>query len=286
MSIEREQIPRETIEDIAYLSRSGNRIRILDTLTEGPYSRRELEECTEASRTTLDRIVKELEERGWAERTTNGDYVATSVGTHLVAQLMLFIDSVTAIRQLGEAVEWLPDDKLSIGLHHFSDAFVRRPEQGDPIETGEYFLELFRDTREFRVLTNLAAPGPVARKLRERIVAGEMTAECVITRDVVELNRRNTERSARWRDMVQAGADVFAHSGPIPCNMYIFDDIVLIKKGGPKPINDAYGVPIQSENEAVLSWGHSLIDECRADATRVDAETFRDGVSTQGTESH
>jgi hypothetical protein len=244
-----------------------------------------MEAFTEASRTTLDRIVNELEERGWAERTTDGDYVATPTGTHLVAELMPFIDSVTAIRQLGEAVAWLPDDELSIGLHHFKNACVRRPEQGDPIETGEYYIELLRDTIDFRVLTNLAAPGPVARELRERIVTGEMTAECVITRDVVDLNRENNERSARWRDMIQAGAEVFAHSGPIPCNLYIFDDTVLIKKGGPKPIDDAYGVPIQSENDAVLSWAHDQIDECRADATRLDTETFTSGESTLGTES-
>lgn len=285
MTTNREPIPRDAIEDIAYFSRSANRIRILDALTRGPHTRREMEEFTEASRTTLDRIVNELEERGWAERTPDGDYVATPTGTHLVAQLMPFIDSVTAIHQLGEAVAWLPDDELSIGLHHFKNAFVRRPEQGDPIETGEYYIELFRDTTDFRVLTNLAAPGPVARKLRERVVTGEMTAECVITRDVIDLIRDNTDRSARWRDMVREGADVFAHSGPIPCNMYIFDDVVLIKKGGPKPIDDAYGVPIQSENEAVLSWGHDLIDEYRAGATRVDAETFTGGLSTQGTES-
>jgi predicted transcriptional regulator len=280
MSTDREPIPRQTIEDIAYLSRSANRIRILDQLTSGPYSRREMEQFTEASRTTLDRIVNELEERGWAERTVDGDYEATPTGARLVAQLMPFIDSVTAIRQLGEAVAWLPTDELSVGLHHFEDASVRRPEQGDPIETGEYYIELLRDTTELRVLTNLAAPGPVARELRERIVTGEMTAECVITRDVVDLSCGSSERSARWRDILDGGADVFAHSGPIPCNMYIFDDTVLIKKGGPKPIDDAYGVPIQSENDAVVSWGHDLIDEYRADATRVDVETFAGGAST------
>jgi len=284
MSTEGEQFPRHAIEDIAYLSRSANRIRILDALTSGPHSRREMEGITGVSRTTLDRIVNELEERGWAERTTDGDYVATATGTHLVGELMPFIDSVTAIRQLGDAVAWLPEDELSIGLHHFKDAFVRRPAQGDPIETGEYYIELLRETDEFRVLTNLAAPGPVGRELRDRVVTGKMTAECVITRDVVELTREASVRRSRWREMLQAGADVFAHSGPIPCNMYVFDDKVLIKKGGPKPIDDAYGVPIQSENESVVSWGHGLIDDYRAAAIRADAETFSGGRLTGSSE--
>jgi hypothetical protein len=35
-------VPIEALEDIAYLSRSPNRVRILDALTRDPYSRREL----------------------------------------------------------------------------------------------------------------------------------------------------------------------------------------------------------------------------------------------------
>lgn len=286
MSTERDPIPRDAIADVAYLSRSSNRIMILDALTSGPHTRRELADGTDASRTTVDRIVNELDERGWAERTTDGDYVATPAGTHLVAQLLPLIDAVTAIRRLGEAVAWLPHDELSIGLHHFKDASVRCPEQGDPIATGEYFVELLRETTEFRVLTNLAAPGPVASALCDRVRTGELNAECVITHDVVQLIHENTDRSARWRDMVAAGADVFAHSGQIPCNLYIFDETILLKKGGPKPIDDAYGVPIRSENDAVVSWGHELIDDYRAAATRLAPERFRDEGSAEGTESH
>jgi predicted transcriptional regulator len=283
MATDREPLDREAIEDVAYLSRSATRIRVLDALARGAYSRRELDERTEASRTTLDRIVNELEDRGWAARRPDGDYEATATGRRLVAETVPFVGAVAAIRRLGEAVAWLPED-LSIGLHHFQDAVVRRPGGGDPIETGEYFVELFQETTAFRVLTNLAAPGPVGRALRDRVVSGEMTAECVITEDVVDLNRESPERSARWREMLQAGADVFAHPGPIPCNLYVFEDTVLVKKGGPKPIDDAYGVPIQSENEAVVSWAHRLLDECRADATRLPVETFADEAPAADTD--
>jgi hypothetical protein len=54
-------IPIQALEDVEYLSRSPNRVIILDTLTKGPYSHRDLAELTETSRTTLDRIVNELD---------------------------------------------------------------------------------------------------------------------------------------------------------------------------------------------------------------------------------
>lgn len=285
MATERREIPSDALEDIAYISRSPNRLRILDALTNGPYTRRELEEFTEASRTTLDRIVNELEERGWAERTMDGDYVATSVGNRLVDQFMPFIDSIVAIRQLDEAVAWVPTDELPISLHHFRDASVRWPAQDDPMETIDYFTDLIEDTTEFRVLTDLAAPAPLAKAMRDRIVAGRLTAEYVVADEIIEYIRARSNRQTRWREMIEGGASVFRYEETIPCNMYIFDDTVLIKKGGVEPVGEGYGVPIRSENETVLSWAHDLIDQCRDAAIPVDAAAFTEGATVSETDS-
>ena len=278
-------IPSAALEDIAYLSRSQNRIGILEALASGPYTRRELEAFTEASRTTLDRIVNELEERGWAERTVDGEYVTTPTGQQLLEQLLPFIDAVVAIRQLGDAIAWLPAAELSIGLHHFRDATVRRPEQDDPMVTIDYFTELIQDTTQFRVLTDLAAPVPLARAMRDRIVAGEMTAEYVVADGIIEYTKEKSDRRTRWREMTEEGASVFRYEGAIPCNMYIFDDRLLLKKGGTEPIEEGYGVPIESTDGTVLAWGHDLIDQCRAAATRVDASTFAEESTAPGASS-
>lgn len=277
-------IPIEALEDVEYLSRSPNRIIILNTLTKGPYSRRDLADRTEISRATLDRIINELEERGWVQRTTDGNYVGTPTGKHLMAQVRPFIKSVEAIRRLEEAVAWLPADELSIGLHHFSDASVLRPEQDDPMETVDYFTDLIRGTAEFRVLTHLAPPGPLSRAMRDRITAGQLNAVYVVTEELVEYLRDRPERRERWRDILEGGADLLRCQSPIPCNLWIFDDTVLIKKSGPEPIEDTYGVPIHSKNETVRSWANDLIDRRRTDATRVDVETFADESSVRGTD--
>lgn len=277
-------IPTEALEDVAYLSRSTNRIRILDALTEKPSSRRNLVEVTETSRTTLDRIVNELEQRGWAERTNDGNYVGTPAGTHLMEEVRPFVDSVEAIRRLDETVAWLPADELTIGLHHFSDAEVLRPENDDPSETVDHLFDLFREIAEFRVLAHLVSPTSLTRVMRERIAAGELTADCVLTDEHVEYLLERPDRRARWRDMIERGADVFRVQGPIPCNMLIFDDTLFIKKSGPGPIEDTYGVPIRSENPAVRSWAHDLIDRWRDDATRLDAETFAEEPAASRTD--
>jgi predicted transcriptional regulator len=267
----REQtIPIEALEDIGYISRSVNRVVILDALTEGAYSRRELTEVTGVSRTTLDRIVNELDERGWATRTTDGEYVSTTAGTHFMREFRPFIDAVEALRQLGEAVEWLPDDELELGLQHFRDANVRRPEKDDPVETVEYMERLVRDASEFRTLTHLVPPTSLLQAMRDGVVTGRLTLEAVSSQKDSKFPSEQPHRRNLWEEILQAGAALYFCEGPIPCNLWVIGETVLIKKSGPKPIDESYGVPIVSTNSSVRSWAHDLIDQYRSEATRID----------------
>jgi predicted transcriptional regulator len=269
----------EALADVAYLSRSENRVAILDALATGSYSRGELAELTGASRTTLDRIVNELEDRGWAERTTDGTYEATASGAQLIRRVRPLVDSVEALRRLGDAIAWLPIEELSIGLEHFSDATVRRPIANDPVETVEFMTALLREASEFRVLTHLIPPDSLEETMQERAVAHQLDVSGVVTDEPIEYLEARPDRADRWRTLLEAGATVHRHPGPLPCNLWVFDETVLIKQSGPDPIDESYGVPIVSENETVRSWAHDLIDQYRSEATRVDASAFVDGVS-------
>lgn len=274
MSSEDSEISTEALEDIAYLCRSANRVLILDALTEGPYSRRELANQTDASRTTLDRIVNELEERRWAERTTEGTYVATAHGKHLMRRFRPFIGSVEALQRLDEAITWLPIDELSVSLEHFRDAVVRRPESDDPVETIDFMNDLLGNASEFRVLAHLAPPEPLGETLHDQVVSGQMTMDGVITDNLFNYLCGSPERADRWRALIDAGTELHLHEGPIPCNLWIFDETILIKKSGPEPIDESYGVPIVSNNSAVRSWAHDLIDDRKDSARRIAAEGF------------
>jgi predicted transcriptional regulator len=284
MPIERDPVQTDSLADVAYLSRSANRVRILDALTRGPSARRELAEETDTSRTTLDRIVNELEERGWAERRNDGDYEATATGERLMTEMRPFLESVQALRRLGDAVTWLPED-LSIGLHHFADATVRRPEGDDPIETVDYFVDLARDASEITVLTHLAAPIPLARTMRDRLTAGELTADYVITGSLVDYLGDASEHRSVWRDILGAGTGVYRYDGHIPCNLYVFGETVLVKKSRPGPIHESYGVPIVTEDETVRTWALDLVEQYRAEATRVGVERFTDEQPVSQVES-
>lgn len=277
MASEHRKISTEALADIAYLCRSANRVMILDALTEGPYSRRELTNRTDASRTTLDRIVNELEARRWAERTTDGTYVATARGKHLMRRFRPFLEAVEALQRLDGAITWLPIDELSVNLEHFNDAVVRHPEADDPIDTIDFMNDLLKNASEFSLLVHLAPPETHGETLYDQVVSGQMTMDGVITDDLFDYLSSQPERADRWSALIDAGTELYLHEGPLPCNLWIFDETVLIKKSGPGPIKESYGVPIVSENSAVRSWAHELIDEWEADGRRIGSEAFVEG---------
>ncbi|MFC6939602.1 helix-turn-helix transcriptional regulator [Salinirubellus sp. GCM10025818] len=272
------EVPAQALEDVAYLTRSANRVKILGALTDRSASRRELAEITGTSRTTLDRIVNELEDRGWAERTPDGTYTATPEGTRLQRQFRPFLESVVAVRNLGKTVEWLPTEELTIGLEHFADAIVQRPEGDDPVETIDLMVEMVEEATRHRAFTHLVPPEPLSEAILEGVESGRLTAEGVLTTGSLDFLRETPRRRGRWASIVEAGAGLYQYDGEIPCNLWIMDENVLIKKSRPEPFAEAYGVPIISRDEDVRSWANQLIDTYRAEATRLEPGYFAESA--------
>lgn len=279
MSERSEAIPSDALADVAYLTRSENRIAILRALADGPTTRREISERTGCSRTTLDRIVNELESRGWAERTPDGTYVATPVGRHLIDQFDPFLRSVDALQRLGEAIDWLPTAELTVDLAAFSDATVRRPERDDPVETIEFMTDLVREASTFRVLTHLFPPEPLSEAMHEGLTSGRLSVQAVVPDGYMTSLREYPERRVRWHDNLRAGAVVYRYEGTLPCNLWIVDERVLIKQASDGPIAESYGVPIVSNNPAVRDWASDLIDRYVREGREIDPATFDESTT-------
>lgn len=264
--------PEEVLEDIAYLSRSANRARILDALSVAASTRRDLEEDTDVSRATLDRIVNELEERGWVTRTAEGEYVTTPTGERIAMETRAFAGAVAAVRRLGEAVDWLPHEELDIGLEHFQDAVVRQPEPNAMNAPSTAATELMREATEFACLVNTPPSLAFEEAMIDGVLDGRLRTNHVITDSELEVLRRDPDRAARWRAYVEAGADLYCHRGPIPCNLLVIDERVLILDQQP-----AAAEGIESTNPAVLEWARETVEEYREEAERIGPTAFDRG---------
>jgi predicted transcriptional regulator len=275
-----DSVPNGALDDIAYLSRSESRVRILDAIATEPFPRSELEEMTGIARTTVGRIINEFEERGWARRTPDGSYTATPPGERMLAEFKPFVQSVQVIRDLGDLVAWLPIDEVSIDLRHFAGVTIHRPEPADPMSTVEEFTRRIDDASEFQCLVRIAPPIPFEQKMRDGVVDRGMETNHVITNEEFDYLLDDPERVARWREYLEAGANVYRYDGEIPCNIFVFDDTVIITN-----TNSEFGdshVGIESDNEEVLSWAQRVIETYRREAERLDSTAF--SVNSGGSE--
>lgn len=273
-----EGFPNGAIEDIAYLSRSASRVRILAALASDPQTRGDLEETTGIARTTIGRIVNEFEERGWARRTPNGKYSATPPGKAIISEFRPFVQSVQAIRTLGNLVAWLPTDEVPLDLHHLSDVSVRRPEPADPMSTVTEFNARLDEASEFQCLVGIAPPIPFEQKMRNGVVDRGMETKHVITDEELNYLLKQPERLPRWREYVEAGANLYRYDGRIPCNIFVFDDTVIFSH-----TKSEFGEPhvgIVSDNPEVVSWSREMIEKYRQEAESLDSSVFSTDVAT------
>lgn len=265
-------IPTGALEDIAYLARSANRVKLLEGLASGSYTRRELDEKTGIARTTVGRIVNEFETREWVERTSDGTYVATPTGEQVVGEFTPLVEAMAAIRKLGDLVAWLQAPDQSISLRHFSDATVRRPKSTDPMAPTACYTDALRDAEEFHCLIGVVPPVSFETAMRDAVLDRELTVEHIITESEFAYVRDHPERAPRWREYVEEGANVYRYDGSVPCNLIFLDETVYIAKS-----QSEYGEPytvIESENDAVQSWAQEIIETHRADSKRLDAAAF------------
>lgn len=272
MAEDADGLPAGALNDIAYLSRSESRVRILDAIASEPYSRSELEETTEIARTTVGRIISEFEERRWARRTTDGEYTATPPGERIIAEFEPFLQSVQVIRKLGDLVAWLPIDEVPIDLSHFGDASIHRPDPADPMSTVAEFNSRIDGASEFQCLVGIAPPVPFERKMRDGVVNRDMETKHVITDQEFDYILDQPERVGRWREYLEGGANVYRYDGEIPCNLFVFDNTVLISH-----TNSEFGEPhagIESSNKEILSWAKQVIDTYRREAEGLDSTAF------------
>lgn len=257
------------LTDIAYLARSANRVEILETLTRRPYTTREVEAVTGVSRSTLERILSELEERGWADRATEGGYAATAAGEFAVTEFAPLVDAMAALRALGDAVDWLPREELSIGLQHFSDATVRAPESNSVTAPATYMANRLREATEFACLVRIAPPLGFEIAMRDRAATGKLTTEHVITEDELAYIAEQPDRVSRWREYLDADVDVFCYDGDVPCNLFVIGETVLVVDQEP----DVCAF-IESENETVRAWARDVIGTYRTEADRLQPDVF------------
>lgn len=246
---------------VQYLANSANRVGVLSTLVDERATRRELQDETDTSRSTVARILEEGQSRGWVD-SAGSLYWLTPLGKTIVQDFLSYLETVEGIQSLGEMVNQFPPPMFSLDFRHLRDAVVVEPTPADPAAPNSRAFELFRQASHYRGVTHTAFQH-FANVLSDGVEAGRLDYEHVFEKTFVEELRNDPQRATDWPTIMDG---TWQYDGTVPISFHIIDGRVLIWLGESR---DEIAGLLESDNGEVLAWAKSLFETYRSAAEPV-----------------
>lgn len=256
----------DPLEEIEFLARSPNRIRVLETLSNGPHTRQELQEAVGASQPTLARILSDFDDRNWIEHA-GGSYETTHLGSFVASGFRSLLSVIETEAQLRDVVGLLPMDRFDFGLERLEDARITTPTQADPGRPLNRAIELAAGAETHRIVSYVLNH-EMLETVDEATTEGGQSFEGAVTADTIDVLRSDYDSWCRLRDLAGAeAASLRLTDREIPFAVGVADGTVYLF------LRDEDGLLralLESENPTVRSWAVETVDEYRAAGEELD----------------
>jgi predicted transcriptional regulator len=256
-----------TLDDIAFLANSENRVMVLQMLVEAPQSHDEIRDQIDASRVTTARILREFEERNWITRSGQ-ECTITLTGEWVSDEFTHLIDQMEAERRLRESLQWLPLDLLTFEIKRLHDAELMVLEESDATAIIRRILEFRRSSDRIRGITRVVAPVFIENDW-ESTVHGDTRLEMIITPEVLDAIRNHSTSAQQLREMLDEPDVHISVYEDIPISVGIVDNEVGID------LTDEQGVVkggLVTGDETIHKWAVDLYETCRDNARPVNPD--------------
>lgn len=258
------------IDDVAFLARSQNRVRVMEELREAPLTRGELRDRTDISRPTIGRILEGLQERGWVTEDQR-TYSLTPFGRLVGSEFEALIEVTDTVQTLRDLEASLPLAEMDFDLRRLTEATVTTPTSTDASAHFRREEELMDRTTHARFLCT-ESHGPTIEGYLERVREQDLELEVVIAADAIDAATADDRLRPLVMDLVAAERTTFyRYEGPVEVMLGTLDDVATIV-----PLDDT-GVPaafIEARDPAVREWITATLDEHRAAATEITLESL------------
>lgn len=262
-----------SLEDITFLTRSEHRIAVLDALSEAPRARHELRELTGASRVTVNRILDDLEDRGWVARQ-NGRCEATAKGAFVADEVTGLVSNLAVSEQLDDDLRWIPTEVFDFDLAHLRDAEVfRKSDWEDHTETiGR--IRAFVDQSSRIWGTAVGFSHDVVDAIKEATTEGDASFEVVIEESTLRMIHDDSVLRQRFREILGAEqTSIDLYTGESPLHMVMVLDRTVMVCGKPSGEGPRPGW-IRTDDDTVRSWAKSYYESALDDSTPIDADAL------------
>ncbi len=252
-------------ETVEFLARTHTRVRILDVLRDADgMTRNEFRERLDASRTTIQRNLETLTDRGIL-RQPGREYVLTAHGTHLATEFLTLLDTAATIERFQPFLRCLDGNAADFDMDALEDAELFTPEDGDPYNMINRHIELLGQTDEGTAvlpLTGLHA----AETARDRVIESGAQFEVVAAPAAVDTYQSAPQYQELSQELVDAsGWELYEYEGTLPCGICVFDgtvQLLVAEDGQPRAM-------VESTNEKLRQWAEAKHEHYREQATRV-----------------
>lgn len=256
------------------------RIDIVRALVEAPLEMRELVAAVDASRSTVRRGVRDLEDAGFVARV-DGGYRATAAGRLAADTCRAYFQRVRSLHEMHEALAPLsPRAPLDPALAD-GEAYVATG--AAPYRPLEPIRPVFDAMSRYRAL-NATIPDPwFLERLRDRTLAGEVTGEMLVTpavRTVLAEEFSDLAADLAATDGFRALEGEGFRFGLLLAAVEADDDVVpgthvfLVVGHG----DGATHAVVHATTTAAREWAEDTYERFRADATDVTDALTVDGA--------
>jgi predicted transcriptional regulator len=259
-----------SLDDVEFLSRSESRVEVIETIDEAPRTRDELKQATEASRTTLSRMLADFEDRDWIFRE-NGRYQSTPEGAFVASEVTRLLENMETAEKLDGSLRWLPIDEFEFDLRRLRDAEVVTLRWNDPATMRLLAERLDGASRVRSIATSVSRE--IVDMIQEMSVERDATYEGILADSAVEIVREHPELRRQLREIL--GSDrttVYRYDGDeeLAMVMLIDDQAAVCNHGNGGPQMEA----VITDDEAFRSWVETYFESARTDAQPLDVEAF------------
>lgn len=258
----------EQVEDtLAFLLRSENRRDVLAALRDSrTLDRCELVDQVDASRRTVSRVLKTLEEEGYI-RNTDNSYRLTSYGGFMINLYQDWKDRTALTDRHSPFLAHVDEEVLDCRLRWFRDAEITIAAEFKPNAPVNRLIELRRDATRIRSVTPFVERQCLTH-VSERLRRG---AEFELTVVVSEEMARTALSGSRYDDMIDTvreaeSASIFIHPGLPELVVSLVDDVTALGAYADGRLHAL----VESDDPELRAWATDRIDGHRREATPLD----------------
>jgi hypothetical protein len=258
--------------EISFLTRSENRVTVLEVLAEGGYTERQLVQETGISDVTVKRILEDFEDRNWV-RVADRTYRLSTVGELVADGYRELDEAVDLAARLGPVLDLLPVEEMDFDLGLLANGRVSDPGTFDSLRALDRWKELLEQSdRVVGTAPEPLATTVVADPFHEAVVNGDTTFRVVLSTAYYEAASARPEIREKLREMLRADAEMYLTPeavGDFTANVAAFDDVATITA-----YDDAGNLRagVESLADPVHEWVVATYESFRADATRLKPE--------------